>query len=91
MKTKVYRAVNKFSFRKGHTNIGRKVELDKPDTLLVNFFNPFAPGTFSEKYHLKLVEPFYDHCLALKTSHSDDLTSDTREGDLHRRFRNKWV
>ena len=41
---------------------------------------------FSEKYHLKLVEPFYDHCLALKTSHSDDVTSGTREVDPHGRL-----
>ena len=54
--------------------------------LLVNFFNPFAPGMFSEKYELKLVEPFYDHCLALKTSHSGDVTSGTRELDLHGRL-----
>ena len=54
--------------------------------LLVNFFNPFAPGMFSEKYQLKLVEPFYDHCLALKTSHSGDVTSGNRELDLHGRL-----
>ena len=41
---------------------------------------------FSEKYHLKLVKPFYDHCLALKTSNSDDVTSGTWEVDLHGRF-----
>ena len=41
---------------------------------------------FSEKYHLKLVEPFYDHYLALKTSNSDDVTSGTREMDLRERF-----
>ena len=41
---------------------------------------------FSEKYHLKLVEPFYDHYLALKTSNSDDVTSGTREMDLRGRL-----
>ena len=41
---------------------------------------------FSEKHHLKLVEPFYDHCLALKTSNSDNVTSGTREVDLHGRL-----
>ena len=60
--------------------------MDKQDTLLVNSFTLFAPGMFSEKHHLKLVEPFYDHCLALKTSNSDNVTSGTREVDLHGRL-----